>query len=263
MRRRCRPDARGRRVHPVHRFEGGSLLNRAAAHLGGVVPFIVHRLDQDTSGVTLLVKAHELTAGISAQFASKSVRKEYLAVCLGTPPARTFSVDAPIARHPRHAPARQLAGGEGSKEARTECTVEALRPAQPGRPAACVVRARPLTGRTHQIRLHLAAAGVPIIADTFYGPTDEELAAAALQPADAPAIIARQALHAAALALAHPRSGEPLRFEAGLPDDMAAAAALLGLRPGCADALAGLPEHAVLDWAQGTTVAIKHKRALE
>jgi len=247
----------------VHRFEGGSLLNRAAAHLGGVVPFIVHRLDQDTSGVTLLVKAHALTAGISAQFAAKTVRKEYLAVCLGVPPARCFSVDAPIARHPRHAPARQLAGGEGAKEARTDCTVEALRPAEPGRPAACLVRAAPQTGRTHQIRLHLAAAGVPIIADTFYGPSDDDLAAAALQPPGAPAIIARQALHAAALALAHPESQRPLRFEAALPLDMARAADALGLRPGCADALAALPDFAALDWAQGSTVAIGHKHALD
>jgi RluA family pseudouridine synthase len=254
------------RVHPIHRFQGGSLLNRAAAHLQGVVPFIVHRLDQDTSGVTLLVKAHALTAPISAQFRDKTVGKEYLAICLGVPPARSFSVDAPIARHPRHAPARQLAAEDG-KKARTDCSVVAFRPATAQRPAACLMRAAPQTGRTHQIRLHLAAAGLPIIADTFYGPTDDDVARAAQQEAGAGAIIGRQALHAFVLALTHPRTGEALRFEAPLAEDMRAAAAALGLgedgRGGDADALAALPAHAELDFLKGTTVAIGHKHALE
>jgi 23S rRNA pseudouridine1911/1915/1917 synthase len=264
------------RVHPVHRFEGGSLLNRAARHLAGTLPFIVHRLDQDTSGVTLLVKDHALTAPISAAFAEKRVGKEYLAVCLGVPPARAFSVDAPIARHPRHAPARVLAAGAEAKQARTDCVVVAFRPACAGqgsdgaavaRPAACLVRALPRTGRTHQIRLHLAASGVPIIADTFYGPADADVAAAAQRGRDSPAIIGRQALHAAALCLTHPRTLEALRFEAPLAEDMRVAAAALGLGPdgqgGDEDALAALPAFAEIDFAKGTAVYIVHKHALE
>jgi 23S rRNA pseudouridine1911/1915/1917 synthase len=264
------------RVHPVHRFEGGSLLNRAARHLAGVLPFIVHRLDQDTSGVTLLVKDHALTAPISAAFAEKRVGKEYLAVCLGVPPAREWSVDAPIARHPIHAPARMLAGGEDSKPARTDCAVVAFRPActwvdgsggVTARPAACLIRAAPRTGRTHQIRLHLAASGVPIIADTFYGPPDAHVADAAQRGRDAPAVIGRQALHAAALCLTHPRTASPLRFEAPLAEDMRIAAAALGLGAdgecGDAGALAALPARAEIDFAKGTAVDIVHKHALE
>ena len=255
-----------RSVHPIHRFQGGSLLNRAAAHLAGFVPFIVHRLDQDTSGVCLLVKEHALTAPISAMFADKTVTKEYLALCLGVPPARSFTVDAPIARHPNHAPARQLAADPDGKPSRTKCAVMAYRPAAGGRPAACLVRATPLTGRTHQIRLHLAAAGLPICADTFYGPPDGDVVRAAQLPHGADLalmLLARQALHAAALAFPHPRTRAPLRFEAPLPSDMAAAAAACGLGDGGdAEALAALPEHAELDWHAGTTHTIQHKRPL-
>ena len=216
------------RAHPIHRFQGGSMLNRAAGHAhrtapGSPIPAVVHRLDQDTSGVMLFVKDRSLAGAISEQFAKKTVQKEYVAICLGMPQAAHVTVDAPIARHPVHAPARMLA--VGGKAARTRCSVLAYRPPVGDFPGAALMKAAPETGRTHQIRLHLAAAGVPIVLDPFYlGPS----LAAACGP-HWPLAMTRQALHAASLALRHPVSGQQLRFEAPLPADMAHLGSCLGL----------------------------------
>jgi 23S rRNA pseudouridine1911/1915/1917 synthase len=228
------------RAHPVHRFQGGSLLNRAAAHVGALapVPAIVHRLDQDTSGVMLLVKHRAAAGGYAEQFARRSALKDYLAMCVGVPPAACFAVDAPIAPHPRHAPARMLAAADG-KAATTRFQVEVYRPAgSDGRPPAALLRCTPLTGRTHQIRLHAAAAGLPIALDPFYGPSEETLRAA-MCGAPPPDGMTRQALHAARLELARPSTGAPLRFEAPMPADMAALAEALGLAVDAPGALRG------------------------
>ncbi len=239
------------------------------------MPAVVHRLDQDTSGVMLFVKDRTLASGVSEQFAKKTVNKEYLALCIGTPPAASFSVDAPIARHPVHAPARMLA--LGGKPARTRCSVVAYRPASHGRPAATLMRAAPETGRTHQIRLHLAAAGLPIVLDPFYGPSTTDMQAACADGWDAFAALrmTRQALHAAGLSLAHPRTRAPLRYEAPLPADMRALGAALGLLDdagvvrqdsavlrGGDDALAaalGGAAAASLDFEAGTCVPINYR----
>ena len=216
------------RAHPIHRFQGGSMLNRAAGHAhrtspGSPIPAVVHRLDQDTSGVMLFAKDRSLAGAISEQFAKKTVQKEYLAICLGTPQAVHFTVDAPIARHPVHAPARMLA--IGGKAARTKCTVIAYRPPSGDRPGAALMRAAPETGRTHQIRLHLAAAGAPIVLDPFYLGPSLEVACGAHWPL----AMTRQALHAASLSLRHPVSGQQLFFEAPLPEDMKHLGKCLGL----------------------------------
>ena len=218
----------GLRTCPVHRFEGGSLLNRAAGHVGAThpVPCVVHRLDQDTSGVCLFAKSRATAASLAQQFRAKTVQKEYAAICLGTPPAHRFWVDAPVGLHPSHQPARTV-GGAFAKPARTLVSVELYRPPCGARPAACLVRARPESGRTHQIRLHLAASGLPIAMDTFYGPTETALSLAA-----AGASLAgceRQALHAAALTVRSPTSGCDVTFSAPLPEDMRSLGAALGL----------------------------------
>jgi 23S rRNA pseudouridine1911/1915/1917 synthase len=207
------------------------MLNRAAGHAhrtapGSPVPAVVHRLDQDTSGVMMFVKDRRLAGAIAEQFARKTVAKEYLALCVGTPAAVHFTVDAPIARHPVHAPARMLA--LGGKSARTRCSVVAYRPPSGDRPGAALMRAAPETGRTHQIRLHLAAGGVPIALDPFY--FDAQLLQAACGPHCVwPLHMTRQALHAASLAVTHPVNGQRMRFEAPLPADMVALASCLGV----------------------------------
>jgi len=214
------------RAHPVHRFQGGSLLSRAAHHVGpdAPVPAVVHRLDQDTSGVMLFVKRRSSAGWYAQQFAERTATKRYAAICVGRPPAARFSVEAPIGLHPGHAPARMLCAG--GKSARTAVRVAAYRPGAGDRPPACLLECTPLSGRTHQIRLHVAAAGCPIVLDPFYGAG--EAAERAAMGGPPPGGMTRQALHAAGLELAR-MDGTAARFEAPLPDDMAALACALGL----------------------------------
>jgi RluA family pseudouridine synthase len=168
-------------------------------------PSVHQRLDRDTSGVVLFGVASAANAGLHRAFAEHAVAKTYLALTAARPgeAARRFRVAAPLG------PARGgrggvRVGGEGARPAETEVdVVEVLGP-------ACLVEARPLTGRKHQVRAHLAHAGLPILGDALYG--------APLRPA-----VPRIMLHASRLALRHPTTGMPLVLEAPLPADFESA----------------------------------------
>lgn len=161
------------------------------------------RLDRDTSGVVLLAVDRAANAGLARDFAGRRVRKSYLALTArpASPPHGVLRVRAPLSASGR--PGRVTVGSEGAKAART---VVAVREVLPG---ALLVEARPLTGRKHQVRAHLAHAGLPVLGDVAYGGPP------------APRVM----LHAWRLRLRHPLTGEPLRLESPLPADFRAALA--------------------------------------
>jgi 23S rRNA pseudouridine1911/1915/1917 synthase len=196
-------------VHPAAGNWSGTLLNGLLARHAGAAALpragIVHRLDKDTSGLMVVGKTLEAVTALVRAIAAREVQRSYLALAHGVL-AATQRIEAPIGRDPR---ARlRMAVVAGGKPARTD--VERLAEAQGISALRCTLH----TGRTHQIRVHLASRGHPLVADALYG--------------GAPALgMTRQALHAARLALRHPVGGEPLVFEAPLPADMAAAWALV------------------------------------
>jgi 23S rRNA pseudouridine1911/1915/1917 synthase len=160
-------------------------------------PGIVHRLDKDTSGVLLLAKTPAAQAALSLAFEQRRAKKTYLAVCEGKPDRERAIIDAPIARH--HGDRTRMAVSRGGREARTEYELLAT----DGERSFLLVR--PETGRTHQIRVHLAAIGLPVTFDRVYGAAGE----------------GRQMLHAWQLAIPHPAGGE-LTVTVPLPGDMVA-----------------------------------------
>ncbi|MCW5631122.1 MAG: RluA family pseudouridine synthase [Rhodoferax sp.] len=205
-------------VHPAPGNWSGTLLNGLLARDARMAELpragIVHRLDKDTSGLMLVARSRPAMDALVRMIAQREVRRQYLAIAhrpwTGPSPR---DVDAAIGRDPanRLRMAALSAGSTGAKDART--TIELLDNAD----TACLVRCTLHTGRTHQIRVHMASIGHPLLGDTVYG-------------AQADPRMARQALHAYRLALAHPLSGQPLAFASALPTDMQAALALWGLR---------------------------------
>ncbi len=204
--------AAGMVVHPGAGHHGGTLVNALLHHLkdlkgvGGVMrPGLVHRLDKDTSGLLVVAKHDQALRALQAQFKSRSVEKTYLALVLGQPPANgTFSTLH--GRHPKHR-TRFTGKVTSGKSAITHFKVN-KRFAD-----AALVEIGLETGRTHQIRVHFAEAGFPLISDPLYGP----------KKAQRPDLIARQALHAWKLGFKHPRSGKALEFTAKPPKDFKAA----------------------------------------
>ena len=253
----------GLRSTPRHRFEGNSLLGRAIGHLqraAGVtrlpeegMPRVVHRLDMDTSGVVVFGKTREATSGLTRQFAAREASKTYLALVAGVPGAMNFEVDAAIARDDAHEVGMRVADSSegGGKPSRTLVRVLASRPevSVGGSPrlgdseplawkralgegrwpqGVSLVEATPLTGRTHQIRLHLSHAGFPILGDTVYGVFGGEGGREG-EGEDLWGLLRRQALHARSLKVVHPATGSSVRYSAALPADMLRAAEHLGL----------------------------------
>jgi len=198
---------------PAQPTPGGapSLLDAVSAHLGAPAG-LVHRLDRDTTGVTVFGKSPAVTSALAAQFRQGRVAKQYLAIA---GPALPPSVDCTLrlARDPSR-PGRWRAGRQGL-EARTEL----LRLA--GTEELTLVQARPHTGRTHQIRAHLAALGAPIAGDRVYG-------GASMLSGER---VERVLLHAQVLALAHPRTGAVVAWTAPLPPDLERWFARLGQAP--------------------------------
>lgn len=206
-------------IHPAAGNPDGTLVNALLAHcrdlsgVGGVErPGIVHRLDKDTSGVLVAAKSDTAHRALSLAFRWRTTDKRYLAVVYGMMPAPEGVVDRPIARHPSER--KRMAVVATGRPARTLWT---LREAFPG---TSLVECRPITGRTHQIRVHLADVGHAVVGDPLYAGRQWRN----LDPSRAAACRAfpRQALHAWRLTIAHPATGKPITFEAPLPEDMAA-----------------------------------------
>jgi 23S rRNA pseudouridine1911/1915/1917 synthase len=205
-------------VHPAAGHPDQTLVNALLFHVkdlsgigGELRPGIVHRLDKDTSGVMLIAKHDEAHRKLTAAWNTDAVRKEYLALVYGTPPAERGTVDAPIGRDPRDRK-RMAVVAEGRRAITDYELVERLR-------YASLLRCRLRTGRTHQIRVHMKHLGHPIVGDPVYsGPQWRGIPDKKLQRALA--AISRQALHAARLTFTHPRDGRVVVVEAPVPEDM-------------------------------------------
>ncbi len=194
-------------VHPGAGTAGLTLLDALAGRwpelggLDGERAGLLHRLDKDTSGLLLVAKTEAAKANLSAQFATRAVSKRYQAVVHGRPAHATGAIDAPITRH--HADRKRMAVRPDGKSAQTHYEVVS------SAGGFSLLDVRITTGRTHQIRVHLAALGHPIVGDQKYGrqtPPDQELD--------------RQWLHALELGFTHPSSGEPITVTDELPPEL-------------------------------------------
>ncbi len=198
--------AAGMVVHPAAGNWSGTLLNALLAHHAGAASLpragIVHRLDKDTSGLMVVGKTLQAVTALVRAIAAREVSRKYVAIAQGDVRPAEFSVDAPLGRDPQSR--IRMAIVAGGKPARTDVAVLARAV------GFSLLRCTLHSGRTHQIRVHLASRGYPLLADVVYG--------------GKPALgLARQALHATRLAFAHPRTGEPAVFESPMPADMSAA----------------------------------------
>lgn len=179
-------------------------------------PGIVHRLDKDTTGVMVVAKTPVALHGLARQFQERTVAKQYLAVVRGVPPLESGLVNLAIGRDPHNR--KRMEAREGQKrEARTRWVVRARFGG--ARPTAALVECTPETGRTHQIRVHLASLGHPLVGDDLYGARRVPARAGSAVRA-ALLSFPRQALHAARLQLSHPGDGRALDFRAPLPADI-------------------------------------------
>lgn len=218
-------------VHPAAGHETGTMVNALIAHcgaslsgIGGVRrPGIVHRLDKDTSGLMVVAKNDLAHQSLTAQFADHGrtgpMERGYFAFIWGVPNRQRGSIDAPIDRHP-HA-REKMAVRESGRHAVTHWEIRQTFAGRDGKPIASMIECRLETGRTHQIRVHLAHIGHPLLGDSVYGPHFKTKAShLGPQGQSALAALNRQALHAYLLVLEHPRTGEVLHWEAPLPEDL-------------------------------------------
>jgi 23S rRNA pseudouridine1911/1915/1917 synthase len=198
-------------VHPAAGHSSGTLVNAALAHApemegisGEHRPGVVHRLDKDTSGLILMAKNDRAQRFLQEQFRKRATRKVYLALVDGHPPTPAGVVEAPIGRDPSNRKRMAIVPEHKGRNATTEYhTLENF-------PAHTLIEAHPITGRTHQIRLHLTFVHCPIVGETLYGRRKLSLP------------VPRQFLHAARLTITLPGETEPRTFEAPLPEDLQA-----------------------------------------
>ncbi len=229
-------------VHPAAGHEAGTLVNALIAHcgeslsgVGGVKrPGIVHRLDKDTSGLLVVAKtdrAHRRLADLFADHGrTMPFLREYLAIVWGSPDRKTGSVDAAIGRHQTQREKMTVVHGDRGKEAITHWRVlETYGADKTGKPVASLIACQLETGRTHQIRVHMAHIGHPLVGDPVYATgfrTKERLLPDAARAAIS--ALGRQALHAARLEFPHPLTKEQLEFESPAPEDFAKLTESLG-----------------------------------
>lgn len=222
----------GMTVHPAPGQWTGTLVNALLHHcgpslsgIGGVKrPGIVHRIDKDTSGLLIVAKTDAAHQGLSKQFAAHTVERAYNAIVWGKPAPASGVIEGAIGRDPRNRK-RMAIVHSGGKAARTHYTTRAASGL-----GAAMLECRLETGRTHQIRVHMAESGWPLIGDPLYGRVSKARRARLDDAAlDAAQGFERQALHAATLGFIHPLTGESLQFESPLPDDMQALLAALGV----------------------------------
>ena len=220
-------------VHPGPGNWSGTLVNGILAHCGeslsGIAgirrPGIVHRLDKDTSGLLVIAKTDPAHRSLSAQFAAHGrdgrLERTYDALAWGEPDRRRATIDQPIARHTTNRQKMAVSKSKTARRAVTHYEVAETFPVGTLPAKVSLVRCRLDTGRTHQIRVHMAHIGHPILGDAFYGAGYKasarnlpETARTALEQ------LGRQALHASVLGIQHPGSGEQLVFRSSPPDDL-------------------------------------------
>jgi 23S rRNA pseudouridine1911/1915/1917 synthase len=209
-------------VHPSRGHLGGTLVNALAHHfsqlsgVGGTCrPGIVHRLDRDTSGILIVAKTDTAHMALAAQWEKRTIVKEYFAIVAGVPDRDRDRIDQPIGMHPHQRDKMAIrAGHSTSREASTFYEV------QERFAGFAAMHVHPFTGRTHQIRVHMAHIGYPVLCDRIYGGRSQITLGDLQHSEDATVLLARQALHARRLQLSHPRTGAPLDFEAPLPADL-------------------------------------------
>ncbi|MBI1182108.1 MAG: RluA family pseudouridine synthase [Alphaproteobacteria bacterium] len=219
-------------VHPAAGHAAGTLVNALIAHcgdslsgIGGVRrPGIVHRLDKDTSGVMVAAKTDRAHAGLANQFAEHSIERAYRALCWGVPRPRAGTLEAPLGRSRTNRKKRAVLP-HGGKYAITHYAVQEVY-GEPPTPLASMVECRLETGRTHQIRVHMAYIGHAVIGDPMYGGgrRGRKLAPAVQEFLKG---FGRQALHAGLLGFVHPVTGEALKFRSDLPPELQALARIL------------------------------------
>lgn len=222
-------------VHPAPGHTGGTLVNALLAHcgsslsgIGGVRrPGIVHRLDKDTSGLMVVAKNDAAHRELSRQFATREAGRTYIAAVFGAPRPARGAVEGAIGRDPRNRK-KMAVVSRGGKPAKTMYRVlkaygASARVPQTGRPTgllASLVECKLATGRTHQVRVHLAHIGHPAIGDPLYARAKANRTEAFGPAATAVASLKRQALHAAELTFRHPGSGLMMSFNSELPLDI-------------------------------------------
>jgi len=193
-------------VHPGAAVRAPTLVDALVGRIAGGPdperPGVVHRLDRDTSGLLVLARTEGAYAALQRAMARREIEREYLALVEGVPEARSGLIDAPIGRD-RRVRTRMSTDTDAPREARTRFAIER----ELGDGAAALLRVRLETGRTHQVRVHLAAIGHPVAGDPEYGTTGRFG-------------LRRQFLHAARLSFAHPVSGEQIEVGSALPDDL-------------------------------------------
>ena len=226
-------------VHPAPGNEDGTLVNALLAHCGDSLPGIggerrpgiVHRLDKDTTGIMVIAKTEQALAKLSTAFAARDIDRAYHALVWGLPTPPNGEIEGAIGRDQRERK-RMAVVARGGKPALTRYRTRRAWPA-----SVALVECLLATGRTHQIRVHLASAGHPVVGDPVYLRRLPAAAKALTGPVRAALLdFPRQALHATRLGFTHPRTGRPLLFERPVPADMAALLEAL-------DRQAGNPEH--------------------